>query len=116
MKRILSVSVIPLGDPNDPLSSFSTGGSTTSGSTVSSIGGNSGSNIGGSQLTFLKDAYAEMRKTPEIKSMLEKKTLFDTIFSEVLSQPGRIGFTYLLDCFTNTIGEKDKGVNKDPKI
>lgn len=48
--------------------------------------------------------------------MLEKKTLFDTIFSDILAQPQRHGFVYLQECFLNIITEKDKAVNKDSKI
>ena len=54
-----------------------------------------------------------MQKYPTIKSLLERKTLFDTIFSEILSQPKRYGFIYLLECFSSNIAEKDKAVNKD---
>ncbi len=45
--------------------------------------------------------------------MLEKKTLFDTIFSDLLSQPGKYGFNLLLECYASNMAEKDKAVNKD---
>ena len=45
--------------------------------------------------------------------MLEKKTLFDTIFSDILSQQHKYGFVLLLECYANNIVEKDKAVNKD---
>jgi len=48
--------------------------------------------------------------------MLQKKTLFDTIFYEHLAQGNRAGFVYLLECFGTYNSEKDKAVNKDPKI
>lgn len=48
--------------------------------------------------------------------MTEKKTLFDTIFSDMLQQPQRYGFSYLFECYGRALSEKDKGVNKDPKI
>lgn len=41
------------------------------------------------------------------------KTLFDTIFSEILAQPQRFGYVYLLECYGNNFAEKDKAVNKD---
>jgi hypothetical protein len=37
------------------------------------------------QNTYLPSANQELSRSPEIKSMLEKKTLFDTIFSDVLA-------------------------------
>ena len=48
--------------------------------------------------------------------MLEKKTLFDTIFSDILATPNMHGFAYLLECYQNYLAEKDKAVNKDAKI
>lgn len=48
--------------------------------------------------------------------MLEKRTLFDTIFSDMLSQGHRPGFVYLRECYDRTIEEKDRAVNKDPQI
>jgi hypothetical protein len=45
--------------------------------------------------------------------MLEKRTLFDTIFSDLLAQPNIQGFSYLVECYNNYLNEKDKAVNKD---
>lgn len=36
---------------------------------------------------YLPSANAELVKSPSIKSMLEKKTLFDTIFSDMIALP-----------------------------
>ncbi len=48
--------------------------------------------------------------------MLEKKTLFDTIFSDMLAEPGTAGYVYLLECFTSYLEQKDKAVNNHPQI
>jgi hypothetical protein len=45
--------------------------------------------------------------------MLEKKTLFDTIFSDLLAQNNIQGFNYLQECYQSFLTEKDKAVNKD---
>ena len=79
LKRVLYVTVIQPGDQNDPLDKFAVNTS--------------------APITYIQSANAELRKNPEIKSMLEKKTLFDIIFSDVLSQPQRYGYSYLLECF-----------------
>ena len=44
---------------------------------------------------------------------MEKKTLFDTVFSEILAKPQTFGFNYLVECYSNNLAEKDKVVNKD---
>jgi hypothetical protein len=82
LKKILGVTVIPPGDRNDPLSSLL-----------------SASKSSGKDTVFLESAYKELVNNPSIKSMLEKKTLFDTIFSDMLAQPGTAGYEYLLECF-----------------
>jgi len=63
--------------------------------------------------TYLVSANRELQKYPGIKTLLEKKTLFDSIFSEILSQPGRHGFAYLQECYCSNLVEKDKAVNRD---
>jgi hypothetical protein len=66
LKRTLGVTVIAPDDTNDPLMKFS------------------GSTLG---TKYLPNANLELTNSPQIKSMLEKKTLFDTIFSDLLSSP-----------------------------
>ncbi len=46
--------------------------------------------------------------------MLEKRTLFDTMFSDMLGQNNFNGFVYLVECYNTYQAEKDKAVNKDP--
>jgi len=91
LKKVLQVTVISQQDSNDPLASL----------------------ISNSSVTLLQQACRELLKFPQIKSMLEKKTLFDTIFSDILSQQNKYGFALLLDCYSNNILEMDKVVNKD---
>ena len=68
LKKILGVTVIQPGDPNDPLTGIIGLTRSTSKETV-----------------YLESANKELRNNPQIKSMLEKKTLFDTIFSDMLA-------------------------------
>ena len=70
LKKIIMVTVIPPGDANDPLKSLTITKSSSR------------------EATYLESANRELRTNPGIKSMLEKKTLFDTIFSDMLAQPG----------------------------
>ena len=91
LKKVLQVTLFHPQDPNDPLSKLSQN----------------------ADYTYLTSANQELSKFPSIKTLLEKKTLFDTIFSEILSQPKRFGFVYLLECYSSNLAEKDKAVNKD---
>jgi len=97
LKKVIGVTVITPGDKNDPLTSLLTLSRSASKEPI-----------------YLESANRELRNNPHIKSMLEKKTLFDTIFSDMLAQPGTAGYEYLLECFANYLEEKDKAVNKDP--
>jgi hypothetical protein len=66
LKKILMVTVIDPTDTNDPLNNFL--------------------NITASRpVVYLPSANAELKSSPGIKTMLEKKTLFDTIFSDMLA-------------------------------
>ena len=68
LKKVIGVTVIPPGDKNDPLSSLLTLSRSAS-----------------KESFYLESANRELRNNPHIKSMLEKKTLFDTIFSDMLA-------------------------------
>ena len=97
LKKILMVTVIDPFDPNDPLNNLLTKQASR-------------------PIVYLQSANKELQSNPGIKSMLERKTLFDTIFSDMLAQPNTQGYAYLLECFTNYLDEKDKAVNKEPQI
>ena len=47
--------------------------------------------------------------------MMERRTLFDTIFSDMLALPKTEGYIYLLECFLNCNEEIEKAFNKDVK-
>ncbi len=95
LKKILMVTVIDPADPNDPLNNLLTKQASR-------------------PVIYLQSANRELESNPGIKSMLERKTLFDTIFSDMLAQPNTQGYAYLLECYTNYLDEKDKAVNKEP--
>lgn len=77
LKKVLQISVVPLNDPLDPLANMTVSG----------------------PVTFLPAAYAELFKDAQTtKSFLDKKTLFDTIFSDILASPKIHGLIYLLEC------------------
>jgi hypothetical protein len=46
-----------------------------------------------------------------LESLTEKKTLFDTILSEMLNRGN--GYIYLMECFSTFEMEKGKVINKD---
>ena len=98
LKKVIGVTVIHPMDKNDPLTGLALTKSTSR------------------EPVYLESANRELRNNPGIKSMLEKKTLFDTIFSDMLAQPGTAGYAYLLECYTCYLEEKDKAVNKEPQI
>ena len=93
---MLQVSVIPLNDPLDPLASMAING----------------------PVVFLPAAYGDLAKEPAgtVKSVLDKRTLFDTIFSDMLATSQRHGLVYLLECHRSIQAEREKAVNKDAKL
>jgi len=97
LKKILLVTVIDPNDAADPLHNL----------TLTKSGSNA--------TVYLESANRELRNNPGIKTMLERRTLFDTIFSDMLAQPNTQGYVYLLECFINCNEEIDKAFNKEVK-